>query len=221
MVHAHVPSPHAMRGQLLERPSPARIAAFTGVIALHATALFLLMMPMAAPEPAAAREEVIPIVLAPPPKIVEPPPPPPTPPVRRTAIPRTVEIATPRPPILVEESSDPAPPVDTPDIEETIVAPPIETGPIAAAKLDYAFAPPPPYPNDARRRRIEGTVYLQVLVDVDGRPLDVLVQRSSGNRSLDDAARKQVLNRWRFQPATRDGVPVQAVGIVPVKFSMQ
>ena len=109
----------------------------------------------------------------------------------------------------------------SPDIEETTVAPPIETGPIAAAKLDYAFAPPPPYPNDARRRRIEGTVYLQVLVDVDGRPLDVLVQRSSGNRSLDDAARKQVLNRWRFRPATRDGVPVQAVGIVPVKFSMQ
>src|SRR5687768_1252701 len=151
MAHAHVPSPHAMRGHLLERPSPARIAAITGVIALHATALMLLMMPMAAPEPAAAREDVFPIVLVPPPTIVQPPPPPPPRPERRTTFPRLIEIATPQPPILVEESSDPAPSIDTPDIEETIVAPPIETGPIAAAKLDYAFAPPPPYPNDARR----------------------------------------------------------------------
>ena len=33
---------------------------------------------------------------------------------------------------------------------------------------------------------------LQVLVDVDGRPLEVTVSRSSGHRELDEAARLQV-----------------------------
>ncbi|WP_259303276.1 energy transducer TonB [Thermomonas sp. S9] len=62
---------------------------------------------------------------------------------------------------------------------------------------------------------------LQVLVDVDGRPLDVTVARSSGYRMLDEAARTQVLKRWRFQPALQDGQPVQALGLVPVEFTVR
>ncbi len=69
--------------------------------------------------------------------------------------------------------------------------------------------------------RAEGTVLLQVLVDSDGRPLDVQVQSSSGNRSLDEAARKHVLKRWMFRPAMQDGRAVQAIGLVPVAFSLQ
>ena len=62
MVHAPVHAmPHAQLGFLRERPSAARIAAFTGVIALHAAALALLMLPMAAPEPGPAKLETIPI----------------------------------------------------------------------------------------------------------------------------------------------------------------
>jgi protein TonB len=60
-----------------------------------------------------------------------------------------------------------------------------------------------------------------VLVDVDGHPIDVQVQASSGNRALDDAARKQVLKKWLFRPARRNGTPVQAIGIVPIRFTMQ
>jgi protein TonB len=37
---------------------------------------------------------------------------------------------------------------------------------------------------------------------------------------LDDAARRQVLDEWRFQPAMRDGVAVEAVGRVPIDFRM-
>ena len=70
--------------------------------------------------------------------------------------------------------------------------------------------------SDAR----SGTVLLQVLVDTDGRPLDVRIARSSGHRELDEAARQQVLRRWHFQPAIRGGAPVQAIGLVPVAFSL-
>jgi protein TonB len=67
----------------------------------------------------------------------------------------------------------------------------------------------------------EGTVMLRVLVDVDGGPLEVTIEVSSGNRELDRAARAQVLKSWKFQPAMQDGRAVQAYGRVPVNFSLR
>jgi protein TonB len=87
-------------------------------------------------------------------------------------------------------------------------------------RLEYAKAPPPPYPRDALIGGLQGTVLLQILVDVDGRPLQVDVHRSSGHRRLDDAARKFVLKHWTFRPAMRNGRPVQAVGLVPIAFDL-
>jgi protein TonB len=207
---------------LVERPSAARITAYAGVIALHVGALMLLLMPMTPPDALPKGEDTIPINWLPP--KIEIPPPPPPPPIERlprpTITPRTTAPIA-QPPILVEESTELAPPPDpNPDTAIFVesVTPP---GPLAGASLEYVSAPPPPYPKDAQRRGIEGTVMLEVLVDVDGRPLDVRVQTSSGNRSLDEAARKHVLKRWMFKPAMQAGRAVQAVGLVPVKFTMR
>ena len=35
-----------------------------------------------------------------------------------------------------------------------------------------------------------------------------------------EAARKHVLKRWMFRPAMQDGVAVQAIGLVPINFSL-
>ena len=48
------------------------------------------------------------------------------------------------------------------------------------------------------------------------RRCEVDVQRSSGDRLLDNAAREQVLEHWRFRPAMKDGRAVQAIGLVPI-----
>jgi protein TonB len=101
------------------------------------------------------------------------------------------------------------------------IAPPWDGQPLQGAQLRYAVAPPPAYPRDALRTGAEGTVLLRVLVDVDGRPLEVIVDRSSGHRSLDREAVRQVQQRWRFEPAMRDGRAVQAWGLVPIGFSLQ
>ena len=61
------------------------------------------------------------------------------------------------------------------------------------------ISPLPEYPARARRRNIEGTVILNVTIDMSGRPLAVDVQESSGNDELDRAARKSLL-AWRFAP---------------------
>jgi protein TonB len=91
---------------------------------------------------------------------------------------------------------------------------------LPGVQLEYASAPAPAYPRDALREGAQGTVLLKVLVDIDGRPLEVQVARSSGHRSLDRAAREQVLRRWTFRPAMLDGRAVQAIGLVPVDFRL-
>jgi protein TonB len=97
----------------------------------------------------------------------------------------------------------------------------IDRTPMTGAQLAYISAPAPKYPGDAARAGAQGTVLLKVLVDIDGTPLEVTLERSSGNRSLDRAAREQVLKHWRFQPAVRNGRTVQAYGLVPIDFSLQ
>jgi protein TonB len=63
-----------------------------------------------------------------------------------------------------------------------------------------------PYPEDARRQRLEGTVVLSVLVDEAGRVRSVKVVSGPGG-GLDEAAAR-ALELSRFRPATRKGQPV-------------
>ena len=91
----------------------------------------------------------------------------------------------------------------------------------AGAQLQALESPPPTYPPEAVRDGASGTVLLEILVGIDGRALEVRVVRSSGHRALDQAARRVVLSRWRFQPAQRNGHAVQAIGRVPIDFVLQ
>lgn len=79
--------------------------------------------------------------------------------------------------------------------------------------------PKPAYPFVARRRGQEGQVFLNVEVLPDGTAGRVAIARSSGFRSLDEAARHAVA-RWRFRPARQNGAPVAALVTVPVRFSL-
>jgi protein TonB len=119
------------------------------------------------------------------------------------------------------------PPIQTtiPPVQAVQVTPAIrQTTPTQAADTDatiaYATATPPPYPINAIRGGIQGTVMLKVLVDTSGKPVDVKIQRSSGSRDLDNAARTHVLAAWRFHPAVHDGHAVEAWVLVPVKFDL-
>lgn len=208
----------------------SRIAAETGAIAINAVLLLALLAPIVPPEVFEPRPAEPEIVLIPreKPKPVDPPPVPivreqphvvPTPAVVQ---PQPVRIE--RPAVVVEGAGEPyVPPVEI--VEPVVagggdsIAPSLE--PMAGAHLRYASAPPPAYPRDALRDGATGTVLLEVLVDIDGRPLEVTVARSSGRRDLDQAARRQVLRQWRFVPAMDGGRAVQAIGMVPVEFSLE
>jgi protein TonB len=57
-------------------------------------------------------------------------------------------------------------------------------------------------------------------VDEQGWPKEVAIETSSGHRDLDRAAREQVLAKWRFHPATRQGRAIPAYALVPIGFSL-
>lgn len=80
-------------------------------------------------------------------------------------------------------------------------------------------SPAPRYPREAQRRRESGTVILRVHVAADGEPEGIDLVTGSGSRSLDRAA-VEAVRRWRFDPAMRDGRPVEGVVQVPINFQM-
>lgn len=85
--------------------------------------------------------------------------------------------------------------------------------------IGSADNPLPRYPSAARRRGIEGTVVLEVLVSTAGLPARVAIARSSGSELLDGAALEAV-ERWRFRPARRGGAPVEGKVLVPITFRL-
>ncbi|MCL1633135.1 TonB family protein [Luteimonas sp. SX5] len=205
-------------------PNPLRIAATSTAIALHVVALLVLVAPVAVP-PIVDEPPVVRVVpLAPKDETKPPDPPPPIP----------VEIVRPQPTDTpVQRPVQQAVAEDVPIVSDegsvAYVPPVVDAGPVAtpsidpapaAVRLEYANAPPPVYPVDAKRDGRQGVVMLQVTVGVDGKPIAVEVVQSSGHRDLDLAARMQVLKRWRFRAAMKDGVAVQAIGMVPINFTL-
>ncbi|TWG88199.1 outer membrane transport energization protein TonB [Luteimonas sp. J16] len=81
-------------------------------------------------------------------------------------------------------------------------------------------APAPDYPRAALRAGRTGQVVLRIDVGADGRPREVSVVESSRHRDLDRAAVRAV-QRWRFEPATRDGVAVPATVQQVISFDAQ
>jgi TonB family protein len=75
---------------------------------------------------------------------------------------------------------------------------------------------PPQYPLIAQNAKIEGTVFLRVLVNPSGRVQAVIIS-SSANPLLNDAAIEAV-RQWEFRPVTGASGPIPAIGDVRVGF---
>ena len=79
-------------------------------------------------------------------------------------------------------------------------------------------APDPAYTEEARRAKKQGTCVLWLIVDAAGRPRDIKVVRGLG-LGLDTKALEAV-RQWRFQPALKDGKPVDVQISVEVEFHL-
>ena len=78
--------------------------------------------------------------------------------------------------------------------------------------------PDPEYSEEARKAKYQGVVVLWLIVGPDGKPRDIRVSRPLG-MGLDQKAIEAV-QRWRFEPAQKDGHPVAVQINVEVNFRL-
>ncbi len=80
------------------------------------------------------------------------------------------------------------------------------------------YTPEPGYTPEAKDARVEGEVWLGVVIDENGVPSDVSVKQSL-EPSLDQRAVETIRN-WRFKPGMKDGSPVAVQATISVHFKL-
>ena len=199
------------------------VIGLTAVVVLHGLLFWAINSGLArkfvkvikGPVEAVLLEEAKPDIPPPPP----PPPPPPKnlpPPPPAYVPPAEIQVAAP-PPVnaIAAVSNTPlpvAPPSPSPSPSPLPVqstpqpaSPPVQT----AAVISAASCEKPDYPSASKRLEEEGTVQLKFLVGVEGKVIESAIEKSSGFRRLDEAARAG-LSKCQFKPATLDGKPQQS-----------
>jgi len=168
---------------------------------------------------------VEPIALKPPPPPVDVPPPPEAHEEAKLPPPSAVDIVEPLVPTTAPDSpvfppEPPTPPAPTGGIGtgggvEPIKLPPVVIGPVRDPR--YAANFQPEYPAIERRLGHEGRVVVKVLVGVDGRVKQVQ-KVSAASDEFFAVTERRALDKWRFKPGTRDGVPIEAWQTVSLSF---
>jgi protein TonB len=205
--------------------SPDRIAATAVVVGAHVLVVAgLLHLPGIRERPATAVifARVLPEEVAP------RKPPPPLQFVLAMTAPRRVDL--PLPDIVLAEPARTAPAAAA----ELAPSPTASTGVTEKQAPAATFRPSPPeiqsvryarpialaYPPASRRMNETGVVVVRVLIDADGTPIDVWVQKSSGHVRLDEAALAAV-RKALFVPYRENGVARVAQALVPIRFELR
>jgi len=78
----------------------------------------------------------------------------------------------------------------------------------------------PPYPADKQRLEEEGTLRLRLSIDARGR---VVAVEPVGpvDRSFFESARRHLLAKWRYKPATEDGRAVPSSTVITLRFELE
>ncbi|MFL5763213.1 MAG: energy transducer TonB [Bacteroidia bacterium] len=75
------------------------------------------------------------------------------------------------------------------------------------------------YPEDAKKKNAQGTVYGTFVVETDGSLTDLKILKSV-YPSLDKEFIRVFTSSPKWQPATKDGIPVRMQFIFPLKFKL-
>jgi TonB family protein len=102
----------------------------------------------------------------------------------------------------------------TPDKQQTIYK---IGGSVTAPKVIYKVEPL--YTAEASKAKLQGTVFLNVVIAADGTAKNIQVERSL-DPGLDQNA-VAAIGMWRFQPATKSGQSVPVHAAIEVNFRLQ
>jgi protein TonB len=194
-----------------------RLGAVAGVGALHlalGTALLVGLAVNVLPEPVPE-----PIVVR-----LDPPRPVTLPPVETRPVIDEVQVTMTAPVIEVVPDTPPLPfepPADPFAAQgagsgagggEAVLPPVAEPVRVAArARPGLVGIGPDDYPEAARRAGEEERMTVRITIGADGAVTDCAVAASSGHERLDRRACEVAVRRWRFAPATEDGIAVPSV----------
>jgi len=189
---------------LIYRPPPRWYfwTALGTALAIHLTAVAV-----------SQRREAPPVDLPPqPPQVIEATlaPPESTPP------PEDIPLPEPPPPpdIKPEFVEERTPPPRPPPTQQKFVPIKASEMSMSRAKALAVNSPRPPYPYEARSRKIMGSGVIVASVDAaSGNVTDASVAQSTGSSILDDAA-VSTFRRWRFRPGTVSKVRI------PITFTL-
>ena len=77
---------------------------------------------------------------------------------------------------------------------------------------------PPAYPEQAKRDGIEGTVYVKLFVNKEGKPIKPVVIKSD-NEVFNQSALDAAMN-FEFTPAVKDNRDISIWVVIPFKFKL-
>ena len=205
----------------LQAPPKRKLLGLAGVVVLHALLFWAIqagltrtvIQKMPTVVQALLLEEIkpsLPPLPSPPPEPTPTKTPPPQTPLP-TFVPPAVTAALSAPPnAIAAVSPAPAPAETTPSAAPAASPAPVARAPVrTAAGVNMAQCQKPEYPSASRRMEEEGTVTLRFLVDTDGKVIQAEIEKSSGYKRLDEAARAG-LSKCQFKPAMTDGKAEQA-----------
>jgi protein TonB len=175
-------------------------------------------------DPPILRTYPVPPDAPPPPPDPKPQPKAKTPPIETPYTPPHPEV--PVPPINTLPTTDiPQPPSTDPFIGKApdpgpvftpaVIPKPVIIGAIVDPR--YQGLLQPPYPPEEQRAGNSGRVVLRVLVGTDGRVKQV-EKVFAASDAFFAAAQRQALGKWRFKPATKDGVPIEQWQTMSLRF---
>lgn len=218
-------------------PHGKRLLIVSAVVGMHVLGLWAMQSGLLA----RVVEIVVPVqvmadlIEAPQPEIPPAPPAPKPEPVvnkpQPIARPKPQPVPLPIPaPVVAEPAVITAPEVPPPVAQAPAPAPAASPAPapepaparveLPSSDADYLNNPRPAYPALSRRLGEQGNVVVRVYITADGQATRAEIRTSSGYERLDQTA-LQTVQRWRYVPGKRNGVPEAMWFNVPISFVLE
>lgn len=214
------------RRRLAQRTSAPHAMLF--IVAAHVAAVAALMSAKIVID---SQPRDPPLVVKP---IELPPDPPPLPPDEPQRAPARSTIDTVRPivpapqpaPLPVDSQPIPGPlpgPIAGPSVQPQPqplplpLANPVRTGPRFATPAHHLR---PPYPASKIAREEEASLKLRLSIDARGR-VTAVEPVGPADPAFLEAARRHLIAKWRYKPATEDGRPVASSTVITLRFELE
>lgn len=176
------------------------------VVGLHAAALGVAFLAKSGMVQQDTGIGVIEVTNIPPPA----PPPDPLPEVNDPVEPPPIPTASSPIPISPVRPTVPLPQTPIVPFDPVPIADPTPPEPVVrGAQFARGVALQPAYPRRLILQELEGSCTIRVRIAPNGRVIEAIPVDAT-HPAFCDATERHALRRWRFEPATRDGVPVES-----------